>query len=308
MPSPRRTAMKTPALKTLAATVALLALGACSTEEQMRAVDPAGRSDGDTSAAPGGAMPTAPPAADGEVSTGGLVTVLDAGDGPELCHAVAESFPPQCSGVPMTDWAWADHPEHEAESGVRWGSFALTGTFDGTTFAVTDAIPAALYDALNEEPEPLPGTPCEPPAGGWGVVDAATATPEAMDATFTEASRLPGFAGTWLDQSQDPGATNDPTKVIVNVAVTEDVEGAEETLRETWGGALCVSQARYTEAELNEISMELQALPGVLTTSGAADVVQAEVLYDDGSLQAWADEEYGEGRVEITSALRPVEG
>ncbi|WP_107764720.1 hypothetical protein [Nocardioides terrigena] len=306
--------MKTPAMKTLGAvvtaTAVLLVLGACSTEEQMRAVDPAGQSDTDTgtSTSSGGAMPTALPAAEGEVSTGGLVTVLDDGEGPELCHAVAESFPPQCSGVPMAGWTWADHPEHEDESGVKWGDFALTGTFDGTTFTVTDAIPAALYDALNEEPEPLPGTPCEPPAGGWAVVDAAKATPEAMDATFTEAARLPGFAGTWMDQSQDPSATNDPTKVIINVAVTEDVEGAEATLRDTWGGALCVSPARYTEAELNEISMELQSLPGVLTTSGAADVVQAEVLHDDGSLQAWADEEYGEGRVEITSALQPVEG
>ena len=111
-----------------------------------------------------------------------------------------------------------------------------------------------------------------------------------------------------MDPSPDPTSTNDPTKVIINVAVTEDVEGAEATLRETWGGALCVSPARYTEAELNEVSMELQPLPGVLATSAAADVVQAEVLYDDGSLQAWADEEYGEGRVEITSALQPVEG
>ena len=110
----------------------------------------------------------------------------------------------------MAGWTWADHPEHEDESGVKWGDFALTGTFDGTTFTVTDAIPAALYDALNEEPEPLPGTPCEPPAGGWAVVDAAKATPEAMDATFTEAARLPGFAGTWMDQSQDPSANQRP--------------------------------------------------------------------------------------------------
>lgn len=319
MPAPRRTAMKivpttrpttrpTVGLAAVAAAAALLALGACSSEDEMRAVDAAGRSDAPAAGAASGEMPSTLPAADGEVSTGGLVTVLDDGDGPELCHAVAESFPPQCQGLPMADWAWADHPEHEDQSGVKWGSYALTGTFDGTTFAVTEAIPAAMYDALNEEPEPLPGTPCEPPEGGWGVVDAARATPEAMDATFTEASRLPGFAGTWMDQSQDPSATNDPTRVIINVAVTEDVEAAEATLRETWGGALCVSPARYTEAELNAISMELQRLPGVLTTSGAADVVQVEVLYDDGSLQAWADEEYGEGRVEITSALQPVEG
>lgn len=308
MPVSRRTAMK---LSLAVATAALLVLTACSTEEEMRAVDPAGQSD--ASAPTGGRevpteMPTAVPAADGEVSTGGLVTVLDAGDGPELCHVVAESLPPQCQGVPMADWSWEEHPEHEDQAGVKWGSFALTGTFDGTTFAVTEAIPAALYDALNEEPEPQPGTPCEAPPGGWGVVDAARATPEAMDATFTQAARLPGFAGTWMDQSQDPGATNDPTKVIVNVAVTQDLAGAEATLRETWGGALCVSEARWTEAELNEISMELQELPGVLSTSAADDVVRADVLHDDGSIQAWVDEEYGEGRVEVTSAFEPAGG
>jgi hypothetical protein len=290
---------------------AVLALGACSTEQEMRAIDPAGRSD--TPAVQPGTgtstgMPTAVPAADGTVSTGGLVMVLDDGDGPQLCHAVADSLPPQCEGVPMAEWDWAAHPEHEEQSGVRWGSFALTGTFDGTTFTVTDAVPAALYDAMAHQPEPLPGTPCEPPAGGWGVVDAAKATPEAMDATFTAAARLPGFAGAWMDQSRDPSPTSDPTRVVVNVAVTGDTADAEATLRETWGGALCVSRARFTEAELNEISMELQRLPGVLSTYAADDVVTAEVLHDDGSLQAWADEEYGDGRVEITSALQPVEG
>ncbi|WP_457207883.1 hypothetical protein [Nocardioides sp. P5_C9_2] len=306
MTAPRRTAMKTVAAVT--ATVALLALAACSTEQEMRAVDPAGRPGSSAAAPADGAMPTAVPAADGEVTTATLVTVLDDGDGPELCHAVADSLPPQCEGVPMADWVWADHPEHEDQAGVRWGSFALTGTFDGTTFAVTDAVPAALYDALAEEPEPLPGTPCEPPDGGWGVEDPAKATPAAMDATFTEATRLPGFGGAWMDTSRDPSSTNDPTKVIINVAVTEDAEGAEARLRETWGGALCVSPARYTETELNEVSMELQRLPGVLSTYAADDVVHADVLSDDGSLQAWADEEYGAGRVEVTAALLPVEG
>ncbi len=187
--------MKTPAMNPLRAAVTtaavLLALGACSTEEQMKAVDPAGQSDSDTdtgtSGSSDGAMPTALPAAEGEVSTGGLVTVLDDGEGPELCHAVAESFPPQCSGVPMADWAWADHPEHEDESGVKWGTFALTGTFDGTTFAVTDAIPAALYDALNEEPEPLPGTPCEPPPVGG----ASWTRPRPPPRRWTRPSRRP---------------------------------------------------------------------------------------------------------------------
>jgi hypothetical protein len=130
-----------------------------------------------------------------------------------------------------------------------------------------------------------------------------------MDATFNAASALPGYAGAWIDQPLDPGAENgvmDLTKVVINVAVTEDVAGADAALRETWGGALCVSEAAYTESELNDLALELQKLPGVLTSSAADDVVQLGVLFDEGSLQDWVDATYGEGRVEITSTLVPV--
>jgi len=313
-----RTDRRTPMTRTVVALVALLALSgtaACSTEAEMRGIDPAAGSNGsdspdpaDHAAAPG-EVPTAVPAATGAVATDGLVTVLDDGDGPELCTFVAESMPPQCSGTPLAAWDWAAHPEHEDQSGTKWGSFALTGTFDGTTFAVTEAIPAALYDPMSEAPEPEFATPCPAPAEGWGVVDPATANQEAMDATFAAATALPGYAGAWIDQPDDPaveGGMNDPTRLIINIAVTEDVAGAEATLRETWGGALCVSKAEYTEAELNELAMELQKLPGVTTSSAADDVVRVGVLFDDGSLQEWADATYGEGRVEITSILVPA--
>ena len=306
--------------RTLVALVALLALCACSTQEKTVGVDSdADASNGADPAAGSGAgageRPTAVPAADGPVATDGLVTVLDDGDGPELCTNVAESFPPQCSGLPMAGWDWAEHPEHEDQSGTKWGSFALTGTFDGTTFTVTEAIPAALYDAISSPTESGFETPCEEPSGGWAATVAPeTATQETMDATFTAASQLPGYAGAWIDQSMDeadqpaPGeaAVNDPATLIINVAVTEDAAGAESTLRETWGGALCVSEAAYTEAELNEIAMELQELPGVTTSSAADDVVQIGVVHDDGSLQAWVDETYGKGRVEVTATLVPI--
>lgn len=314
MRTDRRTPMTRPIKRPVVALVVLLALAsaaACSTEEQMKAVDPAGDtaagSMADSATAPD-EFPTAVPAADGEVATNGLVTVLDDGDGPELCTFVAESLPPQCSGTPMSGWDWAAHPEHDDQSGTKWGLFALTGTFDGTTFAITDAIPAALYDAMSEAPDPEFATPCPAPAEGWGVIDAATTTQETLDATFAAASALPGYAGAWIDQPQEPGqvAENDPTKLIINVAVTEDLEGADAELRETWGGALCVSEAKYTENELNEVAMDLQKLPGVTTSSAADDVVDIGVLFDDGSLQAWADAAYGEERVEITSTLVPV--
>lgn len=304
-----RTDRRTPMTRTVVALAALLALAACSSEDEMRGVDSAGGSDTADAAATPGELPTAVPAATGEVATNGLVTVLDDGDGPELCTFVAESLPPQCSGTPMAAWDWAAHPEHEDQSGTKWGSFALTGTFDGTTFAVTEAIPAALYDPMSQPPDPAFTTPCEPPAEGWGVVDPATTNQESMDATLNAAAALPGYAGAWIDQPVDPAVeaeANDPTTLIINVAVTKDAAGAEAELRETWGGALCVSEAAYTESELNELAMELQKLPGVTTSSAADDVVQIGVLFDDGSLQDWADATYGEGRVEITSTLVPV--
>ena len=204
-------------MRILVAAAALTVLGAataCSTEAEMRAVD---RTDAGAAAdAPSGEAPR--PVPDGDVRTLGLVTVLDDGDGPEMClGAVAASSPPQCSGPALAGFDWGDAGSEEA-GGVRWGSYALTGTFDGSTFTVGDAIPAALYDTTAApEPEPLAAA-CDKPT----TTDTAKATPEDLDATLAAASALPSYASAWL--------TGDDT---VNVAVTDDAEGAEAELRRT---------------------------------------------------------------------------
>ncbi|MEO6510965.1 MAG: hypothetical protein ABIO16_08255, partial [Nocardioides sp.] len=121
---------------TLALVLSVAALAACGNEADTRAVDPA--ASGEPSAnASSGAAPT--PVPDGEVRTHGLVTVLDNGSGPELClGAVAESYPPQCGGPAVADFDFGDVGA-ETAGGVTWGQYALTGTYDGTTFTVTDA-------------------------------------------------------------------------------------------------------------------------------------------------------------------------
>jgi len=280
-------------MRILAAAAVLTVLGAtaCSTEAEMRAVDPASGS-GAAADASSGEVPQ--PVPDGEVRTSGLVMVIDEGDGPELClGAVAESYPPQCGGPALADFDWGDAGSEEA-SGVRWGSYALTGTFDGTTFTVTDAIPAALYDTMAApEEEPLAAA-CDSPT----TTDTAKATPEDMDATLAAASALPTYASAWL------------TGNTINVAVTEDAEGAEAELRTTWGGMLCVTTVERTDADLNEVNQELQAALGdQLLTSGSTspDSLDAQVVFDDGSIQEWADATYGDGLVRISSALVPVE-
>ncbi|KQV77966.1 hypothetical protein ASC64_03925 [Nocardioides sp. Root122] len=286
--------MRTPLL-TLALAATALSLAACSTEGEMRAVDPAagGAPSSATSSSPEPAGEAPVPVPDGPVRTTGLVTVLDPGTGPELClGAVAESYPPQCGGPAVEGFEWGDVGVEKA-AGVTWGSYAVTGTFDGTTFTATDAIPAALYDTM-----------AEPQAGGLDPAcdDATTtdpdkATPEDMDATLTAASALPTYAAAWLSDG------------TISVAVTGDAEAAEAQLRTTWGGPLCVTTVERTDADLNTINQELQAALGDrLLTSGstAPDSLDAQVVFDDGSIQDWADATYGAGLVRITSALVPA--
>ena len=282
--------MRTPLL-TLALAATALSLAACSTEGEMRAVDPAASSAPSSATTPAGEAPA--PVPDGPVRTTGLVTVLDPGTGPELClGAVAESYPPQCGGPAVEGFEWGDVGVEKA-AGVTWGSYAVTGTFDGTTFTVTDAIPAALYDTM-----------AEPEAGGLDpacddatTTDPEKATPEDMDATLAAASALPTYAAAWLSDD------------TISVAVTGDAEAAEATLRETWGGPLCVTTVERTDADLNTVNQELQAALGDrLLTSGstAPDSLDAQVVFDDGSIQDWADATYGAGLVRITSALVPA--
>jgi hypothetical protein len=188
----------------------------------------------------------------------------------------------------------------------------LTGSFDGTTFTVTaPARTLALHDpAVEPEATDFFATPCPAPAGGWKVLDPATTDEQSMQQVFARASQLDGYAASWLDQSRNPstdeGDQNDPTLVTVNVQVTGDLDAAEAELRTVWGGALCVSPATYTEKELQAIQRQLQQVPGLLTSDTQGGVVSAEVVHDDGSIQAWADEVYGSDRVVVRSALKPA--
>ena len=118
----------------------------------------------DVATDPGGSGPVAPtavPAAPGDVRSRNLVTVMDKDtkdDLVELCLGpVAESYPPQCGGPAITNWDWrSTDGMFEQQGDVRWGTFAVTGTWDGTAFTVSEAIPGALYDPMPEEPPSYP--------------------------------------------------------------------------------------------------------------------------------------------------------
>ena len=217
--------MKRTSAPSLAAPIlaAALLLGACGS------VTPTpGR--GMTFPAPSTAVTAAPvrsvPAASGTVTGQGTV-IQTPGGVPELClGAVMESYPPQCHGVPLADWDWATtgpHEEADLDGEVTsWGTYAVTGRFDGSTLTVTGSVPLALYDTV-AEPSPRPMSPPDLTTDQWADVEAG-----------------------------------------------------------------------------------VRLVPGLLTSVREGDIgpLYAQVVHDDGTIQAWADATFGAGTVLVTSALR----
>jgi len=203
-------------MRALIALASLVLVTACGTDTADSASD-----DGGGTSKP--AMPTQIPAADGPVV--GLGLVLDNGE-PGFCLGpVAESYPPQCTGLAMDGWDWSEHRgDFDDAGGVKFGSFAVTGGFDGEMLTYESAVPGALYDPMS-----------------------------------------------WPEPTSSAG---------------DD----------------------HSQAELEAIAQELSALPGALTTIPGDNLVVIDVVHDDGSLQEWADEVYGDGLVFVHSALAPAAG
>jgi hypothetical protein len=243
------------------------------------------------------------------------VTVLESPDhGPQLCQAVAESYPPQCGGSDVVGWDWADVEGEETAGGTIWGTYQVTGTWDGSRLTLTERPAPPQAQELNGGVDL--STPCPEPAGGWQVADEATTTDEALGMAQERANSLPGFAGLWIDQSINPAsgqgnpeedAMNDPTKLILNVRFSQDLEGAEAALREVWGGALCVSPADRSLADLQAIQAEVSEADVTMSSiNQTANTVEVQVTVADPALQADYDARYGEGAVTVTGWLQPV--
>lgn len=234
-------------------------------------------------------------------------TVLDAGDGPQLClGAVATSYPPQCGGPRIIGWDWAAVSDEESASGVRWGVYTVVGTYQGASSQKSSGTftlkrPAAPPTGSSPPQHRTPfDTPCPEPADGW-VVDSSKAGSAARERVIAAADQLPNLGDLWVDERGGSVGT------IVNVSVVGDAAAVERRLRKTWGGPLCVSQAERTRAELLSIQEQINiSTPGLLTGGAGFGHVDVEVILDeDGRLQRTFDERYGTGLVRVTSALTP---
>jgi hypothetical protein len=185
-----------------------------------------------TPTAPGSDGPgSVPPPSDAIAAPGTVIgqgTVLQKDDEePQLClGGVAESYPPQCGGPEIVGWDWDAVEGEESASGVTWGTYAVTGTWDGTVFTTESAVMLALYD-------PMP------------VVDPLT----------------------------DPANAGDTPEDEL-LAIQEDLHAS--------------------------------APFEVLTSVPHNGYLFVSVIYDDGTIQAWADATYGIDKVAIRAALLDV--
>ncbi|MFF7292758.1 hypothetical protein ACFY9N_09520 [Microbacterium sp. NPDC008134] len=109
----------------------------------------------------------------------GTGTVLDVDGDTQFClGAVAESYPPQCTGVPLLGWSWDRVDGSETSGGTTWGAYAVTGQYDGESITVTDPpILLALYDPMR---------PVDPTGG----VDGEATTTELTEIQDDLSSRL----------------------------------------------------------------------------------------------------------------------
>ncbi len=251
-------------------------------------------------------LPTSVPAAPGKVT--GLGLVMDQAGETTICFGpVGESWPPSCQGTPLAGWKWAGLDGYDKVDKVRFGSYAVTGTWDGTTLTLTDPpISAALYD-----PAPDPSyadrvaTRCDAPAEGWQVEDAAKAGADALAQAQVTAEEQPGYVGSWTDQFAQVAVPDgaDALPVVLNV-LAEDPEAMTAALADSWSGALCVTEPRFTRDNLDAAAVTISTSPAVLGANVFNDEVVVDTLYDDGSLQTAVDSAYGEGMVAVQPALR----
>jgi hypothetical protein len=267
------------------------------------------------SAAPGvgggGAGPAVPPAEAPLYAT--VTVVIDAG-GPVACvGGIALSLPPQCGGVPLIGFDWAD-VTFQDEGGVRFtnGDTYLEGHFVDDRFEVTLARDATDTDRPVSQAYDF-SSPCEPPDGGWVIVDPGLVDDGAIGRARSYIERTGELSALWVTEPQLEMEMRDPARTILNVAVLDNVEEHEAAIREIYGGPLCVvlrttsaDQLRAVQADLTDEMQELG-----ISTLGADElrgVVSVGVTAVDPALEAQLAERFGEGVIEFDPQFWRIDG
>jgi hypothetical protein len=129
----------------------------------------------------------------------GRATVVETPQhGPQLCINVDESEPPQCSGPDVEGWNWSAVEGEERLAGTTWGTFRVSGTWDGRALTLGDEIPV---------PASSSGPPLPPDVGGAHLtqeqlaeINAAVGTPTGWIGNGVGASSVYVFV--WFDDGE----------------------------------------------------------------------------------------------------------
>jgi hypothetical protein len=288
-----------------ATTIAALAvvagsLLACGSDGETTETDTTSGSGGTAAGSDSGA------GTDGATQYRFVGTVLEnAEHGPALCLGVSTAiYPPSCGTVPAEPWSWDDVPDVSTEGETTWAEVDVVGTFDGTSFAVTEP-PAAATDetraaTATEIPDLSPLCEAE-------VADPSKLADTDFIAVSGAADGLDGVAATWLSNAEQGLAEQ-----TFNVVVTGDPAAAEAELRPLWGGRLCVEQRdQPTLEELYARQAEIgTTLAGAPVYGSAVDVTTGKVLVTvavvTDEMQAEVDDRFGEDAITFEQLLQPV--
>ncbi|MEV0617968.1 hypothetical protein AB0I81_31910 [Nonomuraea sp. NPDC050404] len=237
------------------------------------------------------------------------------GHGPQLCPVLMTSDPPQCHGPDVLGWDWSK-VEHESERGVKWGTYRVTGTWDGARLTLTE--PPGEPDERKPPKEDGLGldTPCPAPEGGWRVLDPARTTEKTMNRALERARTADDFAGAWLDRlapmppHPEEQMEVDAESYVINLRFTGDLAEREGWIREVWGGALCITAGQRTEAEMLAIQRRLEGVKDAGIVSTSANPITGKVVIgvwvaDDG-VRGRLEGEYGADAITVEGRLQPV--
>lgn len=266
--------------------------------------------DGAASADGAGTSPTATAGRQKYMGTG---TVLEeAGSDPVFClGGVMESLPPQCGGIRLVGWDWDAVDNEERAAGATWGTYELTGFYDGDSFDIVGAGPPSPPSAQSDA---AITTACSEPPGGWTSPNPDLTSEKDRQRAIAAARAEADFAGAWIDYIGAPTEFTDPKETILDLAFTGDLDRHERAARKLWGGPLCISHHEHTLKRLREIQEEAARLVeergSQVTWSSSSEnrnVVELGVDVIDVATQEELDRRYGEGTVEVSAQLQPVE-
>lgn len=190
----------------------------------------------------------------------GATTVLESPDhGPEMCFGgIAESDPPQCGGLPLVGWDWDRVEGEESRLGTTWGTYRVTGDYDGERLVVTE--PPVPDDGSTPDPDappdPVFSTPCPEPPGGWVVRDPNRVTGDDRAAVQAAVDAEPDYGLLWIDRSIPVGGTGNERGVL-NVTFTGDLDRHRAEIEALWGGPVCVSETDVTWDDLQRAADEV---------------------------------------------------